>query len=168
MGGVGSGNWYRFDKKTTTDERQSVDMRYLHREGLLKSGRWFSLRWSRASRETGSIGGVVDSSRPAKSVSLLYRHRSGLGAEWEDVQETVPLDWTPCNFGGEALVHLPRHRMWSEGGHPLRTGTLLPVPILKRPFLSEPAGQQDIPGFAPGAEYQGATRRQREHDRAIP
>jgi hypothetical protein len=27
MGGVGSGNWYRFDKKTTTDECNSVDGR---------------------------------------------------------------------------------------------------------------------------------------------
>ncbi len=34
-------------------------------------------------------------------VVLSYRHRSGLGAEWEDVQEAVPLEWTPCNFGGE-------------------------------------------------------------------
>lgn len=61
MGGVGSSNWYRFDKKTTTGECHSVDVRYLHREGLLKSGHWFSLRWSRAGRETGSIrSGVVN------------------------------------------------------------------------------------------------------------
>jgi hypothetical protein len=32
---------------------------------------------------------------------LLYRHRSGLGGEWEDVQETVALSWTACNLGGE-------------------------------------------------------------------
>jgi hypothetical protein len=38
MGGVGSGNWYRLDKKTTTGECHSVDVRYLHREGLLKPG----------------------------------------------------------------------------------------------------------------------------------
>ena len=31
---------------------------------------------------------------------LLFRHRSGPGSEWEDVKETVPLEWTPCNFGG--------------------------------------------------------------------
>jgi hypothetical protein len=31
MGGVGSGNWYRFDKKTTAGECHSVDVRYLHR-----------------------------------------------------------------------------------------------------------------------------------------
>jgi hypothetical protein len=52
MGGVGSGNWYRFDKKTTIGECHSVDVRYLHRHGLLKSGHSFSLRWSRGERET--------------------------------------------------------------------------------------------------------------------
>jgi hypothetical protein len=101
MGGEGSGNWYRFDKKTTTGECQRMDVRYLHREGLLTPGRWFSLRWSRAGRESGSIRGVVDSSRPPESVTLLYRHRSGLGREWEEVQETVTISWTACNFGGE-------------------------------------------------------------------
>jgi hypothetical protein len=50
MGGAGSGNWYRFDKKTTTGECQSVDVRYLHREGLLEPGRWFSLRAGRGLR----------------------------------------------------------------------------------------------------------------------
>ena len=60
MGGVGSGNWYRFDKKATTGECHSLDVRYLHREGLLTPGRWFSLRWSRTDRETDSIGGVVE------------------------------------------------------------------------------------------------------------
>ena len=38
--------------------------------------------------------------RPER-VILLYRCRSGLGDQWDDVKETVPLDWTPCNFGGE-------------------------------------------------------------------
>jgi hypothetical protein len=37
MGGIGSGSWYRFNKKTTTDECHSLDVRYLHRNGLLKS-----------------------------------------------------------------------------------------------------------------------------------
>jgi hypothetical protein len=33
-------------------------------------------------------------------VLLFYRHRIGPGAEWEDVQEHVSLEWTACNFGG--------------------------------------------------------------------
>jgi hypothetical protein len=37
MGGVGSGSWYRLDKKTTTDKCKSIDVRYLHRNGLLRS-----------------------------------------------------------------------------------------------------------------------------------
>lgn len=101
MGGVGSGNWYRFDKKTTTGETQSLDVRYLNRRGLLKPGGWFSLRWSRGGRETGSIGGSVEGTHRPERVILRYRHRSGPGGEWEDVREVVPLAWTACNFGGE-------------------------------------------------------------------
>ncbi len=101
MGGVGSGNWYRFDKKTTTGECTSVDVRYLHRESLLQGGHSFSLRWSRAGREAGSIGGVVEGAERPERVILLYRHRSGPGGEWEDVREPVSFAWTACNFGGE-------------------------------------------------------------------
>jgi hypothetical protein len=100
MGGVGSGSWYRWDKKTTTDECHRVDVRYLHRNGLLSPWRWFSLSWSRAGRQTGSIRGVVEGDRP-DWVILLFRYRRGFGAEWEDVEEPVDLTWTPCNFGGE-------------------------------------------------------------------
>ena len=101
MGGEGSGNWYRFDKKTTTGECHSVDVRYLHKEGLLAPGCSFSLRWSRADRETGSIQGAVTGDEKPERVLFLYRHRSGLGEEWEDVQEPVFLEWTACNFGEE-------------------------------------------------------------------
>src|SRR5215211_7124804 len=101
MGGEGSGNRHRFDKKTTTGECHSVDVRYLHRGGLLKPGNWFSLRWSRADRETGSIGGVVEGTETPERVILTYRQRSGPAGEWEDVREPVPLSWTACNFGGE-------------------------------------------------------------------
>src|SRR5215204_5359723 len=101
MGGQGSGNWYRFDKKTTTDECHSVDVRYLHREGLLKPGHWFSLRWSRADRETGSIRATVIGHGKPERVILTYRYRSGASGEWEHVQEPVLLSWTACTFGGE-------------------------------------------------------------------
>ncbi len=97
MGGLGSGNRHRFDKKTTTDECHSLDVRNLYQEGLLKPGGWFCSSWSRAGREVASIRGFVYGDR----LILSYRHRSGLGSEWEDVKEPVSLEWTPCNFGGE-------------------------------------------------------------------
>jgi hypothetical protein len=97
VGGVGSGNWVRLNTKSTTNECQSIDVRYLHRNDLLQPGRSFSLRWSRAGRQTGSIGGVAYWNQ----VILFYRYRRGPGGEWQDVKETVELDWTPCNFGGE-------------------------------------------------------------------
>jgi hypothetical protein len=101
MGGEGSGNWYRFDKKTTTGECHSLDVRYLHHEDLLTPGRWFSLRWSRAGRQTGSIRGAVEGNARPERVILLYSHRKGPDGEWEDVREPVPLSWTSCNFGRE-------------------------------------------------------------------
>ena len=101
MIGVGSGNWHRFDKKITTDETYGVDVRRLHRDGLLSSGGSFSSRWSRAGRETGSIGGSVEGAQRPERAILRYRHRSGPDGEWQDVRQVVPLAWTACNFGGE-------------------------------------------------------------------
>jgi hypothetical protein len=97
LGGLGSGNRHRFDKKTTTSECNSLDVRRLYRDGLLKPGTCFSSSWSRAGRETGSISGIVFQDK----VILSYSHRSRQGAEWESVKETMPLEWTACNFGGE-------------------------------------------------------------------
>ena len=98
MGGEGSGNWYRFNKKTTVEECRSLDVRRLHREeGLLRPGWLFSWSWSRSGREMASIGGLVEGEDRAERVVLLFRHRRGLGAEWEEVQQSVTLSWTPCN-----------------------------------------------------------------------
>lgn len=102
MGGIGSGNTYQ-PKKRTTGECHDVDIRSLHRKGLLKSGHRFSLSWSRGERETGSVGGAVHGDRERNhpsQVVLSYRHRVH-GGEWENTREPVELTWTPCNFGGE-------------------------------------------------------------------
>ena len=97
MGGLGSSNRYRFDKKTTTDECNALDVRKPHGQGTLRPGAHFSSSWSRCGRETGSISGFAY----RDWLILSYRYRSGLGGEWEDVKEQVSLEWTPCNFGGE-------------------------------------------------------------------
>ena len=96
MGGVGSGSWYRFNKKTTTEECRSLDVRRLHREGMLKPDRLFSWSWSRAGQQVASIGALVEGDDGPERVVLLFRRRSSPGDEWEDVQEPVELDWTPA------------------------------------------------------------------------
>jgi hypothetical protein len=96
LGGLGSGNRHRFNKKTTTDECHSLDVRGLYRDGLLKPGTSFRSSWSRAGREIASVGALVYHER----IVLSYRHHSTLGGEWEDVQEPISLEWTSCNFGG--------------------------------------------------------------------
>jgi hypothetical protein len=101
MGGVGSGSWYRFGKKTTVEGCHSLDVRTLHREGLLKPGWGFSWCWSRSGQKMASIGGLVEGGHRAERVVLLFRHRSGPSIEWEDVRQPVTLEWTPCHFGGE-------------------------------------------------------------------
>ncbi len=63
--------------------------------------------WSRAGRETGSVRGVVSRDARPEQVTSSYRHGRGLRSVWEHVKEPVELTWTVCDFGGEALVHLP-------------------------------------------------------------
>jgi hypothetical protein len=101
LGGLGSGSWYRFNTKTTVEECHSLDVRRLHREGLLKPDYRFSWSWSRGGRQIASVGGVVLGSSRSERVVLLFGHRSGPSAHWENVQQPVALEWTPCNFGGE-------------------------------------------------------------------
>ena len=101
MGGSGSGSWYRFNKRITVEDCRSLDARRLQVEGLLKPGYRISWSWSRTGHQAASIGGVVLGEHRPEQMVLLFRYRSGLGAEWEDVQQSVEFDWTPCNFGGE-------------------------------------------------------------------
>jgi hypothetical protein len=75
VGGLGSGNRYRFSKKTTTGEGHNLVVRDLYRKGLLKPGTCFRCSWSRAGKEAASIHGFAYQDR----VVLSYRHRSGLG-----------------------------------------------------------------------------------------
>ena len=95
MGGPRSGTWYRFNKRDTTDEHRSIDIRAWHRKGLLWPGNFITVTWSRLDEVTGSIGAWVVS---RERVILKYRTRPG--AEWQDVKEPVSIEWTPCNFGG--------------------------------------------------------------------
>jgi hypothetical protein len=95
MGGSGSGSWYRWDSKITTESQRRIDIRWLRRNGYLGANCYGSLTWSRGSEQTGSIGFRMESDR----MILNYRHRQN-GAEWSEVEQVISFGQTQCNYGG--------------------------------------------------------------------
>ena len=96
MGGIGSGNRWRYGTKSTTDQFRSIDVRRWKRDGLLAPDQHFGWQWTQWGEVTASI---FVSTEPHR-VHIQYRHRS-FGEDWQDENYPVYLDWTPCNFGGQ-------------------------------------------------------------------
>jgi hypothetical protein len=96
MGGMGSGNWYRWDSKDTVESCRSIDVRQWHRDGLLKPGILFSWAWWHDETKAATITVRTEHNE----VVLSYRYRVQ-GGDWQDVEETIPLTWTVCNYGGQ-------------------------------------------------------------------
>ena len=96
MGGHGSGrsSSYGFNVEKC-NEYHAIDLAWLRRKKLLNVGRWSSITWSRAGRETGSIRIEC----MPEGVRLIYRHRRN-GGEWQDVRELVPYVETETAFNG--------------------------------------------------------------------
>ncbi len=82
-------------EKGTTSDYRTLDVREIHRSGLLAGwrGGWC---WSRGREVVASVG--ITASR--EQVQLRYQSRRGSS---DPVQHdyTVPITWTPCNLGGE-------------------------------------------------------------------
>lgn len=55
MGGAGSGQWYRYGAKETTDGLKSFDVNWLNRKGYLAPGRSSSVHWWREDKHVGNI-----------------------------------------------------------------------------------------------------------------
>jgi len=82
--------------KGTVEGCRSIDVIRWYRLGYLKSHRWFSWVWTSDGEQTASI--TIESQR--QSVTLKYRIRT-YGEDWSDVEQRVPIEWTPCPLGGE-------------------------------------------------------------------
>lgn len=104
MGGLGSGNWYRWDTQTTISEVHSVDIRYLKKRGSLRAGTVGSLSWSCGGEQSGNIRFMTHSN----SLQLMYKHRQG-GEDWVSRNENITFDWTACNYGGSRQWLLCSH-----------------------------------------------------------
>ena len=99
MGGPGSGRWYRWDSKDTTENHNRIDIRWLRKQGYLRPNTSGSLSWSSGDEQSDLINFMLDSGQ--MTLKYLYRYRGG---ELESVEQVIPFDRTPCNFGG--------HRLW--------------------------------------------------------
>lgn len=75
MGGIGSGNWYRWDKRDAVEDCRSLDVRRWEREGYLVPGHCFGWQWTRDGETVASIQVRMQ----ADWVTLSYRRRSGGG-----------------------------------------------------------------------------------------
>jgi len=94
MGGMGSGNWYRWQgKKLTAEESLVVSVRDLRKR--LHAGTAGTFTWTWASGSKSSIGYFVTGSDEAPIVMLHYRELDS-----EDVRIPVRLETTPTQFGG--------------------------------------------------------------------
>jgi hypothetical protein len=95
MGGMGSGNRWRFDAKNTTTDYRSIDVRRWAREGILEPGNQFNWKWSCDGEQTGLINVRTEPGR----VFLNYRHK-GHGDDWQSKSYSVSIVTTGCNLGG--------------------------------------------------------------------
>lgn len=102
MGGYDSGErWY---SKSTTGQALRLDVRWLVRAGVIRPGIAASmpLQWTSNGKPSGDIMVRFDARRPDE-LTLEYRTRGPADATWTDVREAIPLERTPCNFGGERV-----------------------------------------------------------------
>jgi hypothetical protein len=95
MGGFGSGRQEMGRDRKFPDEFFRLDIRCCHREGVLKAGNQFVMKWSRAGKEVASIEVEVR----ADDLVLSYRHKKADGG-WTEIRSPIRLDWTRCPFGG--------------------------------------------------------------------
>lgn len=95
MGGSGSGQWYRYRAKETTDDLRSLDVNWLNRKGYLAQGRRSFIHWWRGNEHAGNINIYTEEG----SILLDYKTRFS-GGDWENVTERICLSWTYCNYGG--------------------------------------------------------------------
>jgi len=95
MGGIGSGNRWRFGAKQTTTDFRAIDVRRWARDGLLEPVRRFQWQWSVDGKQTGQIDVQAEESR----VVLSYRHKRR-DQDWQSEEYPVPIVTTGCNLGG--------------------------------------------------------------------
>ncbi len=93
MGGMGSGNWYRFDKRATVEESLTLAMRDFRGRIYPYSSGTFTWTWAGGNE---SSAGYFVTRGDVPAITLHYRWRDS-----EDVEIPLRLQATPTQFGGQ-------------------------------------------------------------------
>ncbi len=100
MGGFGSGDWYRWNKRDTTAETLGLDVRQPARQGALREG-YYRVSWPREGERAALASvGVLVPDLAERPEMLLLDYRALIRGEWRDVTDPVDLEWAACNYGG--------------------------------------------------------------------
>lgn len=95
MGGYGSGRREGVRRDTVQDFR-NIDIRRFQSDGPLVPGTSFSWQWTR----DGALVAWINVRADVDAVELVYRQRRKCETGWQVVHQRVPIEWTPCHYGG--------------------------------------------------------------------
>lgn len=93
---MGSGSWYRWNRKDTVESCQNLDINRWHREGLLSPGQSFGWSWK---DDQGNEKGSISVRVLSDAVELFYIINPKSESP-EEIHYQVPLTRTSCNYGG--------------------------------------------------------------------
>ena len=95
MGGCGSTRWTCENIKDTVEGNRYLDVNRMSREGSLGAGCRGTLEWTRNDEPFGSIR-----FRREGNFQILSYCVQQSGGEWRDIEQSTPIRWTQCRFGG--------------------------------------------------------------------
>lgn len=93
MGGSNSG---RRCGKPTTDDMRALDVRQLHRAGVLTPGNVCGWNWLRNGQTTATVTICTRTDHVVVSYQQSWR-----GGPWQAYKNTIKLAWTACHYGGQ-------------------------------------------------------------------
>lgn len=88
----------------TTDDVKQIDVRFMRRQHYLIPGVASKLYWT----SDGEPAGNIDFETEVHRLILRYRYQRSDGS-WHPIEEFVPLERTPCNYGGARTWFLCPH-----------------------------------------------------------
>lgn len=91
---MGRGDYYRIGRKDMTSDYLSISIAAMNRYNLLRRGN-HSWGWTRDGKLVDSLSFYFED----KFITFFYYVKEQDGSHIELIK-SIPLNWTPCNFGG--------------------------------------------------------------------